>query len=346
MANPFVRHFQVNNEETLHSSSTQEFELRVNKACVCGRRYDQPTSSKVGVLVIGDRNKGDGRQNIVLRMRGGGLQFVSQLDRKYDPLHFVLLFSYASLRWSLQLKERSKVMMNQFYAFHLMATLHASLYQGLIDQVVVNDVVALVGRMIILPPPPSFTISSHYMQGEALLSGQKAQDQFDLCCRIFWLKLKELLHLIIDKKIFGKVKGRVYVVEFQTRGLPHAHLLWIPDDSYKPKTPEGIDKIICVDFANPRCPCMKDGKCSKNFPKEFISSTQVNNNGYPLYQHCNDGHVVQKGSHLIENRWVIPYNKFLCKVFNCHINVESCSSIRSVKYMYKYVYNGHDCIHA
>ena len=29
-------------------------------------------------------------------------------------------------------------------------------------------------------------------------------------------------------------------------------------------------------------------------------------------------------------------------VFNCHINVEACSSIKSVKYLFKYVYKGHD----
>lgn len=29
-------------------------------------------------------------------------------------------------------------------------------------------------------------------------------------------------------------------------------------------------------------------------------------------------------------------------MFNCHINVEVCSSIKAVKYLYKYVYKGHD----
>ena len=28
--------------------------------------------------------------------------------------------------------------------------------------------------------------------------------------------------------------------------------------------------------------------------------------------------------------------------FNCHINVEACMTIRAVKYLYKYVYKGHD----
>lgn len=45
----------------------------------------------------------------------------------------------------------------------------------------------------------------------------------------------------------------------------------------------------------------------------------------------------------LDNRWVVPYNPTLLMQYNCHINVEVCSSIKSVKYLYKYVYKGHDC---
>ena len=44
----------------------------------------------------------------------------------------------------------------------------------------------------------------------------------------------------------------------------------------------------------------------------------------------------------LDNRWVVPYNPKLLMMFNCHINVEVCSSIISVKYLFKYVYKGHD----
>lgn len=48
--------------------------------------------------------------------------------------------------------------------------------------------------------------------------------------------------------------------------------------------------------------------------------------------------------YVIDNRWIVPYNPYLIRRFGCHINVEICSSIIAVKYMYKYVYKGSDRI--
>ena len=44
----------------------------------------------------------------------------------------------------------------------------------------------------------------------------------------------------------------------------------------------------------------------------------------------------------MDNQWVVPYNPYLLRTFNCHINVEACGSIKSVKYLFKYIYKGHD----
>jgi ATP-dependent DNA helicase PIF1 len=44
----------------------------------------------------------------------------------------------------------------------------------------------------------------------------------------------------------------------------------------------------------------------------------------------------------LDNRWVVPYNPYLLRLFNCHINVEACRIIKAVKYLFKYIYKGHD----
>ena len=44
----------------------------------------------------------------------------------------------------------------------------------------------------------------------------------------------------------------------------------------------------------------------------------------------------------MDNRWVVPHNIGLVTKYNAHINVEICSSILAIKYLYKYLYKGHD----
>ncbi|KAK2983947.1 hypothetical protein RJ640_002892, partial [Escallonia rubra] len=44
----------------------------------------------------------------------------------------------------------------------------------------------------------------------------------------------------------------------------------------------------------------------------------------------------------LHNGCVVPYNPYFLAKFNCHINVEICSSIKAVKYLYKCIYKGHD----
>ncbi|GBM43711.1 hypothetical protein AVEN_150965-1 [Araneus ventricosus] len=86
---------------------------------------------------------------------------------------------------------------------------------------------------------------------------------------------------------------------------------------------------------------MRDGQCCKSFPKQFKDDTEENVNGYPIYRR-RATEPVQVGKYSIDNRWVVPYNLWLLKKFNAHINVEVCASVKSVKYLYKYVYKGHD----
>ncbi|XP_022015091.1 uncharacterized protein LOC110914612 [Helianthus annuus] len=52
----------------------------------------------------------------------------------------------------------------------------------------------------------------------------KAEDRPDILCRLFKLKLDSLLKDLKDSKYFGEINAVVYIVEFQKRGLPHAHI--------------------------------------------------------------------------------------------------------------------------
>ena len=51
--------------------------------------------------------------------------------------------------------------------------------------------------------------------------------------------------------IFGKVVANIDVIEFQRRGLPHAHLLLILENNYKFRTTDDYDNTVCAELPNP-----------------------------------------------------------------------------------------------
>ncbi|GBM19767.1 hypothetical protein AVEN_59446-1 [Araneus ventricosus] len=194
---------------------------------------------------------------------------------------------------------------------------------------------------------------------------QRHEDRPDIIVRVFNMKLKELLEDICKHGIFGTVLAYIYVIEFQKRGLPHAHILLTLDSESKIRTKDDIDKFVSAELPDPctdlrlfqivtKCmvhgPCgtininsprMRDGQCCKSFPKQFKDDTEENVNRYPIYRR-RATEPVQVGKYSIDNRWVVPYNPWLLKKFNAHINVEVCASVKSVKYLYKYVCKRHD----
>ena len=89
--------------------------------------------------------------------------------------------------------------------------------------------------------------------------------------------------------------------------------------------------------------CKVDGKCSKHFPAQFQDETVINEDGFTLYKRRNNG-ITFTGScnRIIDNRHVVPYSPELLRTYNSHINVVAVTSIKSVKYLYKYIYKGHD----
>ncbi|CAF4329670.1 unnamed protein product [Rotaria sp. Silwood2] len=87
---------------------------------------------------------------------------------------------------------------------------------------------------------------------------------------------------------------------------------------------------------------MEDGKCSKEFPKEFENVTIANKDGYPRYRRRDNRIIMTTGKYKVDNRWIIPYNPYLLMKYNAHINVES-ATVKSIKYLFKYIYKGYDC---
>jgi len=159
----------------------------------------------------------------------------------------------------------------------------------------------------------------------------------------------------------------IYVVEFQKRGLSHAHIFIFFTEDYKPHTVKDIDRMISAELPNletnklahkmvarcmmhgpcgatfPNAPCMEEGKCKKQYPRKFQSEMVTDVNGYPIYRHKDTRHIVLVHGIELDNRWVVSHNVYLSTKYDAHINVEVYNNIRAVKYQFKYVYKGHDC---
>jgi hypothetical protein len=199
-----------------------------------------------------------------------------------------------------------------------------------------------------------------------LQPGETAADRPDLTTRVFALKKQALLDDTLKHGIFGQTVAHIYTIEFQKRGLPHMHLLIFLSNEHKIRTPADVDSCIRADFPdpvtepklfetvkrcmvhgpcgaeNPAASCMKDGKCTKGYPKPFCEETTLQEDGRPAYRRPNDGRRYGAGNHFVDNRNVVLYNAYLSAKFDCHINVETCVSFATLKYVTKYIHKGPD----
>ncbi|OWZ02814.1 Helitron helicase [Phytophthora megakarya] len=287
---------------------------------------------------------------------------------QYSILH---LSSRLFQQWCVEMYVKIELQHLRFIELH-QATLRSDLYRGLIDAVLHDGNLGEIGRFVLLLL--SFTRGERYIRKqyydsiaiEAILQGQRSPHRPDLVTRAFKLKLDAIKDVIVKNKIFGKVRALTYVIEFQKRGRPRAHMTIKLTDESSPKRPEDYDKFVCAelpdpnlhthlyemisnnmmhgpcDVLNPKAPCMKDGVCSKGYPGNFRSDTICDDRGYAGYRRRDQGITTLRKNVELDNRCVVPYNAYQCEKYNCHINVDICSTIAAIKYMYEYMCKGPD----
>ncbi|KAL3648101.1 hypothetical protein CASFOL_009069 [Castilleja foliolosa] len=205
-------------------------------------------------------------------------------------------------------------------------------------------------------------ISRHLLK----IGGAHSQNRPDIIARVFRIKVQQFLRFIRANRTFGQVAADLYTIEFQKRGLPHCHtLIWVTSpykvceaadvDRYisaeipDPVTDPDLHKIVTelmmhgpCGLAKPHSPCMREGICSKSFPKKFESASRFDKDGYVYYKRRDSPHHAMKNGIALDNRYVVPYNERLSRHFNAHINVEHCGWNMMIKYLFKYISKGAD----
>ncbi|XP_058741129.1 uncharacterized protein LOC131613479 [Vicia villosa] len=97
-------------------------------------------------------------------------------------------------------------------------------------------------------------------------------------------------------------------------------------------------------MANPKCPCMKEGRCTKYFPKKFQDITIVDQEGYLVYRRRDNRHIIEKNGIMLHSGHVVPHNPHLLMKYEAHTNMEWCNQSTSIEYLFKYINKGSDKI--
>ncbi|GFS36770.1 hypothetical protein Acr_00g0047940 [Actinidia rufa] len=289
------------------------------------RRYNLPTSDEIGVILPGDGSKVNGMRDIVLHLRGNNeLMRISECHPAYLPLHYVLLFPHGELGWEPQLKQwdalrgqpaNERLTQLQFYSYRLF------------ERSTEYSIILRVRKLF----------------QEFLVDAWAATEQN----RLNYNRLNK-----------GRLRTELY------KGLTDIGA----DGADKIQTCAQVDMVVSVEFPSPEddpilfetvksvmvhgpcgarnsnAPCLdSNGRCTKRYPRAFAEGITMDQDRYPIYHRRNNGKVYTVKGQDVDNRDVVPYNAYLSKMFNCHINVEVCAGIRCVKYIHKYIYKGYNC---
>ncbi|XP_019195688.1 PREDICTED: uncharacterized protein LOC109189535 [Ipomoea nil] len=311
---------------------------------------------------IGDLDTSIGERDIVVQAKGGQLQRIIELNPSYLPLQYQLLFPYGEddyredIAFSNVLGNRfaggrQRISPREFFCYRIQTrdstpstilfakrlfqqfvvdgytmvesgrliyirthqkSLRCETYSGLTDALTRGEVnPAAQGRRIILPS--SFTGDARYMI-------QNYQDAM----------LDSLIADCRKNKLFGSVAGVIYTIEFQKRGLPHAHIFLFLEKNKEVSQVVTLDKIFSAEIpdektdveyykaveefmmhgpcgkARSNSPCMVNARCSKHFPKRFVESSTFDDDGYPVYRRRDNGSIVTKNGIALDNRYISP----------------------------------------
>ncbi|CAN1187169.1 ATP-dependent DNA helicase PIF1 [Linum perenne] len=334
-----------------------------------------PENSNLRLRIVGSRVVGARQYELPTGLELAGLLRITNLNPKYDALHFPLLFPHGEDGFHLGIacdtrhvpntRKREHVTRREYYCFRLQyrdsegttlirggkvlqhfcidvwttieedrlryvrdhqKELRADMYKG-----------RGMGNVIL---PSTFTGGPRYMHQLYLDATAICQcfgnpDLFItftykpmIVARVFNLKVKALKNDL--KK--GQYFGRSIAAE-------------LPDPSIDPQGFSAVTRFMvhgpCGED-RPNSPCMEFGQCKKKFPKTFCSETTYDDNGYVTYKRRDTGIVVDRSGVLLDNRFVVPYNRSLLVKYQAHMNIELCHKGRLIKYLFKYVTKGPD----
>ena len=199
--------------------------------------------------------------------------------------------------------------------------------------------------------PPTFfltiTMNPYWVELRSLSRNKSIYSDSAIISLVFRQKLKTIINFINTRKIFGEVKAYVWRIEYQKRGLPHAHILFWTD--FDTSNLQDVDKIENVRYPlvspflndtlmindltelinmyqihshSSRCKT-KEGKCQFNYPQPISEKTKIVNHRY----------IFARGENEV---MIVPHNPILLTYLRSHHCLEIISSDQCIGYILKY----------
>ncbi|KAL6579333.1 hypothetical protein OROMI_009549 [Orobanche minor] len=249
-----------------------------------GRMCNLPTAPEVAALIVGDIDDQMDVRDIIVESRVGFLKGISELHPSYLPLQYPLLFPYGEDGYMIDIPHRDNdgscqrtritVTMREFWVLYMI--------QNHQDAMAICKWYGFPDLFITITCNPKWPEISRYLA--SVKSNPKNRP--DIFYRVFKMKLDVLIKDLKDHGLLGKTQAVIYMVEFQKRGLPHAHILLFLHRDNKIPSPTDVDRIISAEIPsntdnqklyeavksfmihgpcgtyNKDSPCMLDGKIS------------------------------------------------------------------------------------
>ncbi len=152
--------------------------------------------------------------------------------------------------------------------------------------------------------------------------------------------------------MLGKeVVHSIYVIEFQKRGLPHAHIVVKFASSY-PKNVDEINNVIHAEISREQgrlqdlvkafmihehssvCKNPRTGHLRCRLPDKLSPTPFVNAAGYVSLRRREE-----------QDRCVANYNPALLMIAECHVHIKISETINVIEYMFNYMFKKPEQIH-
>ncbi|KAK7391490.1 hypothetical protein VNO78_19906 [Psophocarpus tetragonolobus] len=324
--NPFVHVFR----QLALRKDVDECSLLIKERPANQPQYNLPTDPQVAAIIVdGDVESMTHGQDINVIRHDGNLIRIQETVGYYDPLQYPLLLPLGTYDWDLNTKNHNgkSISYREYYSYMLQIrpnhqfirthqnNIRVEVYQGLQDALHVGETTTEnVGQRTILPS--SFIgsrrdLTQRYEDGMTfVLNDGKPDISLTMTCNPTWNKISSELGNLQTPQDRPDLLARIFKAKFKQ----------LKEDVVNKGALGKVKSYISS--------CMKNGKCKKRYPKQFLDDTRQGPDQVAMEVHR--GSTLDEVQQYIDARWICALEAFLWNEFYPHMVEDYPSTSTSV----------------